>query len=239
MNATLREAHELRCARRQTRISDYTIAGTAVRVCERAGDRLSAMVWPSSEALCTWLAETGVPLAGRRVIELGAGTGIVSVWCALRGARVVATDISEALPLIRECVDQNADQVASAKGECEVRALDWRCDEDISALVGMMADDSTALVVASDVIYDARLGEPLVNVIRVVLARAACETAIAYRFRSREDMTFFKCAAASGLSVDTVWRQCGDALCAAPHGHSHVLRLSGPVHASDCPRTDE
>jgi release factor glutamine methyltransferase len=35
-------------------------------------------------------------LSGHSVLELGAGSGLVSIWCARQGAKVVATDISTA-----------------------------------------------------------------------------------------------------------------------------------------------
>jgi predicted nicotinamide N-methyase len=59
-----------------------------------ADDRLPfwAELWPSGVALARALS--GQPLAGRRVLELGCGLGLVSVTAALAGAGVLAADQS-------------------------------------------------------------------------------------------------------------------------------------------------
>jgi predicted nicotinamide N-methyase len=57
-------------------------------------DRLPfwAELWPSGAALARTIAAR--PLAGRRVLELGCGLGLVGVTAALAGARVLAVDRS-------------------------------------------------------------------------------------------------------------------------------------------------
>ncbi|MBI3909542.1 MAG: methyltransferase domain-containing protein [Armatimonadetes bacterium] len=51
-----------------------------------------AVVWPAGRALAEWLA-AGPCLAGRRVLELGCGTGVAGLAAARRGAGVVQTDL--------------------------------------------------------------------------------------------------------------------------------------------------
>jgi release factor glutamine methyltransferase len=47
-------------------------------------------------------------LKGRSVLELGAGSGLISIWCALHGAAVTATDISpEAIQSLHENARRN------------------------------------------------------------------------------------------------------------------------------------
>lgn len=41
---------------------------------------------PQALSLCRFLGEQNVELAGRRVLELGAGTGIVGIFAAMLGA---------------------------------------------------------------------------------------------------------------------------------------------------------
>lgn len=60
-------------------------------------------VWDCSLALGAFLASIGPrSVEGKRVVEVGAGCGVVSAVCALLGAReVVATDTGDLLPLLR------------------------------------------------------------------------------------------------------------------------------------------
>lgn len=60
-------------------------------------------VWDCSLALGAFLASIGPrSVEGKRVVEVGAGCGVVSAVCASLGAReVVATDTGDLLPLLR------------------------------------------------------------------------------------------------------------------------------------------
>lgn len=57
-------------------------------------NRFARFVWPAGEALAAWVWEAGpAALAGRTVIELGAGLALPSfAACACRAAEVLATD---------------------------------------------------------------------------------------------------------------------------------------------------
>jgi predicted RNA methylase len=45
---------------------------------------------------------------GKHIIELGAGTGLVGVYCSIMGARVTMTDRSDLLRVMNLTVDANA-----------------------------------------------------------------------------------------------------------------------------------
>jgi len=70
--------------------------------------------WEAALHLGTYLSSPTVAdalIKGKRVLELGAGTGFVSLFCAkyLGSTRVVATDREQALiESIRDCVGRNA-----------------------------------------------------------------------------------------------------------------------------------
>ncbi|CAM9765760.1 unnamed protein product [Choristocarpus tenellus] len=66
------------------------------------------MVWDCGLGLASYLASGPSMVAGRRVVELGAGAGVVSTVCAALGAaEVVATDLHDVLPLLRFNVRRN------------------------------------------------------------------------------------------------------------------------------------
>jgi predicted nicotinamide N-methyase len=66
-----------------------------------------AAAWPGGQVLARYVLDTPAVVAGRRVLDLGSGSGLVAVAAALAGAReVVASEIDEfgtaAIPLNAE-----------------------------------------------------------------------------------------------------------------------------------------
>lgn len=54
-------------------------------------DNTGARLWSCAQTLVEWLEREGT-VKGKSVVELGCGTGAVSVACSVLGGRVVATD---------------------------------------------------------------------------------------------------------------------------------------------------
>lgn len=119
-------------------------------------------------------------LAGRSVVELGAGVGVVSVAVAMLGARVLATDADAvALAAAEHTAGANADAVAASGGECETEAFAWGGapgDRVTQMLEGDAGADRPGLdfVLAADVLYSKDAVEPLLRTVRCSpsLARA-------------------------------------------------------------------
>ena len=67
------------------------------RYLREESDRLpyGVMLWPASIALAHDVVERAGELSGKRVLELGAGTGVPGIVAASLGARVLSTDRSE------------------------------------------------------------------------------------------------------------------------------------------------
>ncbi|THH04703.1 hypothetical protein EW146_g10113 [Bondarzewia mesenterica] len=66
------------------------------------------VTWPAGEVLARYLARRGPrALAGKNVLELGSGTGLVGLVAALLGARVCITDQAPLIPLIHRNVALN------------------------------------------------------------------------------------------------------------------------------------
>jgi predicted nicotinamide N-methyase len=107
-------------------------------------DRLPfwAQLWPSGAVLAREVA--GHRLAGRRVLELGCGLGLVAVAAALAGARVLAVDRSpEAVTFAAANAARNGVTVQTAVCSFE---------QPERLLAGAPWD----LVVAADVLYERR-----------------------------------------------------------------------------------
>ena len=115
-----------------------------------------AELWPAAVALAQYMAQR-LPLAGRQVLELGCGLGLVGVVAALHGARVLCTDYeAAALAFARHNARRNA------CAHMRFRLMDWR-----RPTLRRRYD----YILASDVIYEARNFGPLVAILRRYLAR--------------------------------------------------------------------
>jgi predicted nicotinamide N-methyase len=95
------------------------------------------VLWPAAIALAHELATR--PLAGLRILELGAGTGLPGIVAASLGARVVQTDRQR---LVLHVCRQNAER--NGVTAIEHRLADWTEWTD---------DDRYDLILGSDVLY--------------------------------------------------------------------------------------
>lgn len=107
-----------------------------------------AEVWPAALAFAQYIMESG-ELAGRSVIELGAGLGVASIAAARSGARVLVTDYSTAA---LKFVAYNALRNRVALDTCR---LDWRM---------VKGSEKFDAVIAADVLYER------VNLLPIVMA---------------------------------------------------------------------
>jgi SAM-dependent methyltransferase len=116
------------------------------------GDNLGLKTWASSLLLSKQLSSLRayLPLGTGRVLELGAGTGLVGISAAcLWGADVVLTDLPEIVPNLQRNLELNAEVVEHTGGSVEARALDWADQSDAPATNG----EEFELIVAADPIY--------------------------------------------------------------------------------------
>lgn len=126
----------------------------------RERDRLpyGAMLWPSSIALAHDLFARSEQLADKRVLELGAGTGLPGIVAESLGASVLQVDRNQvALHLCRMNAQRNANQ------RVQVREEDWE---------SFHSETAFDFIIGADVLYAASLHERL---------RAICEANLAPR----------------------------------------------------------
>jgi predicted nicotinamide N-methyase len=113
------------------------------------------MLWPSSIALAHELIARADSLAGLRILELGAGTGLPGIVAATYGARVVQSDrLDVALDLCRRNAERNNVAI-------EHRVADWTDWSD---------DERYDLILGADVLYAERLHSFLRHVFETNLA---------------------------------------------------------------------
>jgi 2-polyprenyl-3-methyl-5-hydroxy-6-metoxy-1,4-benzoquinol methylase len=120
-----------------------------------------AVLWRSGVALARELE--GLPLRGRRVVELGCGLAVPSLAAARSGAAVLATDAdAEALQLVARNAEANGVTV-------ETMAVDWAAPGELTARAPF------DLVLAADVLYE----RPAVALLLSLLPRLAPEAWLA------------------------------------------------------------
>lgn len=100
-----------------------------------------AYLWAGGLALAHYLQERPDAIAGKRVLDLGAGSGLVGIAAALAGAFVLAADRD---PIARAAIPINA-----ALNDIAVAVI------DLNLAAGTVPD--VDLILAGDVFYEAKL----------------------------------------------------------------------------------
>ncbi len=114
------------------------------------------MLWPAAIALAHELASRGPALAGQRILELGAGTGLPGMVAAVAGGRVVQTDRQK---IVLHVCKQNAER--NGVTGIEHRLADWTAWEDA---------ESYDIILGSDILYAAGLHASLRHIFETNLA---------------------------------------------------------------------
>jgi predicted nicotinamide N-methyase len=137
-----------------------------------------AEVWPSGRALARAVAARR--LGGARVLELGCGLGLPALAAARAGARVTATDWSpDALAFVARNATLNGLEVETAP-------VDWRAAGEL------VTRGPWDLVLAADVLYEARNVAPLLD----LLPRLGAEVLLADPGRATAEPFFASAAVA-------------------------------------------
>ncbi|XP_028303008.1 EEF1A lysine methyltransferase 3-like [Gouania willdenowi] len=126
----------------------YTVMGERLRISQLFGGNLgvAAPVWEAALHLSLYLEELRVELRGRRVLELGAGTGLLGIMAARLGAEVTLTDLPLALPQLQANVSTNMPSSGWPSVPPSVLPLSWGEDH-------MKFSSDWDLVLCADIIY--------------------------------------------------------------------------------------
>lgn len=122
------------------------------------GGTCGSSLWAAGTALIAWLSADSDRLqnliVGKRILELGAGTGFTGLSLSILGARhVVLTDRQIQLPLLQLNVEANREHLGSAWRSVDVCTFEWGSQWEV--------EKPWDLLVATDVIYDEDKAEAL------------------------------------------------------------------------------
>ncbi|XP_034022759.1 EEF1A lysine methyltransferase 3-like [Thalassophryne amazonica] len=128
--------------------SVYKLSGQELKIKQVYGNNLgvAASVWEAALQLCCYLEAEAVELRGQRVIELGAGTGVVGILAARQGAVVTLRDLPVALPQLEDNISANMPRAGWPSVPPTVLPLSW--GENHTSF-----DSDWDLVLCADVVY--------------------------------------------------------------------------------------
>eukprot|EP01051_Picozoa_sp_SAG22_P012620 SAG22_NODE_1329_length_4710_cov_1.942095_3_plen_283_part_00 len=206
---------------------------------------IGGKLWDSTWVLVDYLrAQNGTPdclLAGKHVLELGAGTGVLGMAVA-RFAKpptsVVITDLPQVVPLL----DLNLRLNGFPKdGPATAAPLAWGSDDMAEQPLDQPCEGSAWTVIMSDVVYEPTLFPLLIETLGKILppprgasspaAEAAAAAVMGYRRRNPDEWKFFRALREAGFAcVDVAAPEQQWAPKAEDHvsgeGRSFILRIS-------------
>lgn len=116
-----------------------------------------AQLWPTSNRLAATIMQHEWP-AGARTIELGCGVGLTGLAALAKGLKVTFSDYN---PIAVELALENAKR--NGFSDAEGLVVDWR----------EPPQQTFDVLLASDVIYDRKLHEPLLNTLATLSTPAS------------------------------------------------------------------
>uniref|UniRef100_A0ACB8FJ28 Methyltransferase-like protein 21E pseudoprotein n=1 Tax=Sphaerodactylus townsendi TaxID=933632 RepID=A0ACB8FJ28_9SAUR len=127
----------------------FHFIGHEIEITE-ATDSYGAVVWTSALVLCHFLETnvTSYSMVDKNVIEIGAGTGLVSIVASFLGAHVTATDLPDMLGNLQYNVFRNTKM--RCKHQPQVKELFWGLDLEKTFPRSLCQFD---YILAADVVY--------------------------------------------------------------------------------------
>jgi len=157
----------------------FSVGGGCVQVVQdrTATEHSGGVVWETAFFLARYMEQHVLPRGSARrsgarqprVIELGAGCGLLGLALSRLGCSVVQTDQPSALANLRANAEAHVAASAGSveSGPVDVLRLEWGNTADIAAALEQGPFD---FVVASDVVFASRFVEPLLGTIAALLA---------------------------------------------------------------------
>ncbi|XP_065389528.1 protein-lysine methyltransferase METTL21C isoform X2 [Macaca fascicularis] len=163
----------------------YRFAGKEI-VIQESIESYGAVVWPGATALCQYLEEHAEELnfQDAKILEIGAGPGLVSIVASILGAQVTATDLPDVLGNLQYNLLRNTLRCTAHLPE--VKELVWGEDLDKNFPKSAFYYD---YILASDVVYHHYFLDKLLTTM-VYLSQPGTVLLWANKFRFSTDYEF-------------------------------------------------
>ncbi|XP_029460398.1 LOW QUALITY PROTEIN: protein-lysine methyltransferase METTL21C [Rhinatrema bivittatum] len=165
----------------------FCYAGSPITIQESIED-YGAVVWPAALALSQYLEDNQeeFELRDRRVLEIGAGTGLVSIVASILGAYVTATDLPDILGNLRFNLSRNTQ--GRNLHQPQVRELMWGENLEQNFPRSSCLYD---YILAADVVYYHTFLDPLLTTMKY-LCQPGTVLLWANKFRFNTDFEFLE-----------------------------------------------
>ncbi|KAK0199256.1 putative methyltransferase-domain-containing protein [Desarmillaria ectypa] len=182
----------------------YALHRGTMKITEQTSFDLDKKIWDSGIGLSSWLV-TKSRLAqlpetlqtalfskeNRTIIELGAGTGVLSLTlAALRDerddskSRIMTTDLESAIPLLEHNIASNGHLLPDGSACPKASVLDW--DEDLPDYIQSLPDGFDAIVMA-DVTYNTSSFPGLLRTLASLTTMSAKRPLVLLGYKERDE----------------------------------------------------
>lgn len=146
---------------------------------EYSGDE-GVVVWDAALVLAKYLErhQRRLKLDGAKVVELGAGTGVVGIAASVLGANVTITDLQRVVPLMKKNIETNNEVIF---GSVKAQTLVWGDKEQLQGII----NPQPHLILVSDCVYYEASLVPLVETLKTLLTPDS-EVLLSYEIRDTE-----------------------------------------------------
>jgi hypothetical protein len=144
-----------------------TVAGRQIFIQETpnipdAGTGVTA--WDGCLLLARYLEVCSSNVRGCRVLELGAGCGVVGITATALGAQsVLMTDLPYVLPLLQSNINRNRDLITADSNDNEISMQCCECDWFLQPLNSRVMDFSPNVILVADCVWVHELVVPLLT----------------------------------------------------------------------------
>jgi predicted nicotinamide N-methyase len=170
-------------------MKEFEIGDVTVKIEQEGQVGIGGMVWDASLILAKFIYwnRKDIFLNSRTVLEVGSGTGICGLACALMEPKlnVTLSDLYSHLALIQTNIDINDTKNVNC---CEI---DWFKPEGAGKF---------DLIIGSDVVYEPDLFEPLLDTLEVVTHKDSV-ILLCNELRMTRDLNFYKMAQKKGWTL--------------------------------------